>query len=173
MAFHVRKSRRATLLCGGVVLGIALSQLLPLAPLHAVATDRQDTLAIATGEVEPGIEAVFMLDFLSGDLRAGILNPETHTFTATYFRNIVSDLKVEIGKSPRYLLVTGGVYLRTKSNWRLAPLAVYVVELTSGKMAAYSFAYNSSFLSRPSMLPPMELLLMDSVPIRTTSIRAQ
>ena len=104
----------------GCVLGLALSQLLPLAPLHAVATDRQDMLALATGEVEPGVEAVFVLDFLSGDLRAGILNPETHTFTATYFRNIVADLKVETGKTPRYLIVTGGVYLRTKSNWRLA-----------------------------------------------------
>ena len=172
MAFQAKKLKRAIMLGGGIMLGIAISHLFPLAPLHAVATDRQDTLAIATGEVEPGIEAVFMLDFLSGDLRAGILNPETHTFTATYYRNVVADLKVEIGKTPRYLLVTGGVYLRTKSNWRLAPCAVYVVELTSGKMAAYSFAYNSSFLSRPSMLPPMELLLMDSVAIRTTAIRA-
>jgi hypothetical protein len=172
MAFHTTKAKRAVLLSVGIVLGIVLTRLLPLAPLHASATDRQDTLAIATVEVEPGIEAVFMLDFLSGDMRAGILNPETHTFTATYFRNIVADLKVEIGKTPRYLMVTGGAYMRTKSNWRLAPCAVYVVELTSGKMAAYGFAYNSSFLSRPSMLPPMELLLMDVVPIRTTAIRA-
>ena len=173
MAFHAIKARRAILLGGGIVLGLALNHLLPLAPLHAVATDRQDTLALATGEVEPGVEAVFMLDFLSGDLRAGILNPGTRTFTATYFRNIAADLKVEIGKTPRYLLVTGGVYLRTKSNWRLAPCAVYVVELTSGKMAAYGFAYNSPFLSQTSMLPPMPLLLIDVLPIRTTAIRGQ
>ncbi len=88
MAFHVKKSKRATLLCGGVVLGIALSQLLPLAPLHAVATDRQDTLAIATGEVEPGIEAVFMLDFLSGDLRrhSQPRNPHLHGYVFPQYR---------------------------------------------------------------------------------------
>jgi hypothetical protein len=171
MAFQTNKAKRAALLCAGIALGLVLSRLLPIASLHASATDRQDMLAVATGEVEPGVEAIFMLDFLSGDLRAGILNPETHTFTATYFHNVMADLKVEIGKTPRFLMVTGGVYLRTKSNWRLAPCAVYVVELTSGKMAAYGFAYNSSFLSRPSMLPPMPLILMDVLPVRTTAIR--
>ena len=52
MAFHVIKVKRAVFLSGGVVLGIALSYLLPLAPLHAVATDRQDMLAMATGETD-------------------------------------------------------------------------------------------------------------------------
>ena len=66
---RVLPSRSESACCGGLV----LSGLWPQTPLHATATDRSDTFAIATGAVDDDTEAVYFLDFLTGDLRAVVL----------------------------------------------------------------------------------------------------
>ena len=40
-------------------------------PLHATATHGLDKFAIATGLVDDSVEALYFLDFLTGDMRAG------------------------------------------------------------------------------------------------------
>lgn len=139
--------------------------------LSASATDRAETFAMATGTVDSGVEAIFTLDFLSGDLNGAVLNPGTRTFTATYHRNIAGDLQVEAGRQPKYALVTGQSYLRTGSNFRLAPCAIYIAELTSGKMAVYTFAFNPTQITRSEMSPPGEFVLLQVVPIRSLPVR--
>ena len=57
----------------GLALGLVLSGLWPHTPLHAVSTDRGETYAIATGPVDNEVEAVYFLDFLTGDLGAIVL----------------------------------------------------------------------------------------------------
>ena len=47
--------------------GLVLTGFLPDTPLHAVSTDRTDTFAMATGPVDSEVEAVYFLDFLTGD----------------------------------------------------------------------------------------------------------
>jgi hypothetical protein len=154
-----------------VVLGLVLGRWLSPAPLHAAATDHGDTFALATGQVDNGIDAVFMLDFLSGDLRVAVLNPTTRGFTVTYHRNISADLKVEAGKTPKYALVVGQSYMRTFSNWRLAPCAIYVAEVTSGNLAVYTFAYNTSMTSRPGAMPPQPIVPLLVLPFRSAVVR--
>ena len=144
---------------------------LPPAPLHAVATDRQENFAMATGSVDEGIEAVFTLDFLTGDLRGAVLNPHTRTFSVTYHRNILADLKVDGGKAPKFLMVTGQSYLRTGSNFNLSPCAVYVAELTTGNLAVYSFPFSGNSLSRPGNTPTQEFVPLEILPFRTNTIR--
>src|SRR6185437_9083240 len=56
----------------GAFCGLAIGGLLPMSPLHATATDRQESFAMATGMIEGGFEAIYTLDFLTGDLR-GVL----------------------------------------------------------------------------------------------------
>jgi hypothetical protein len=68
--FHVLKHRRLVWLGMGLVGGLILCGVWPQTPLHAVATDRSETFAVATGFVDEGIEAVYFLDFLTGDLSA-------------------------------------------------------------------------------------------------------
>jgi hypothetical protein len=165
------KNKAPVWLACGIVVGVALGGIIPHAPLHTVATDRQDTLALSTGQVDDGVEAVFTLDFLTGDLHGAVLNPGTRTFTATYHRNITEDLKVETGKNPKYVMVTGQTYLRTGSNFRLSPCAIYIAELTSGNMAVYSFAYNPSVISRPGYTAPQEFIPLQVVPFRSAAIR--
>ncbi len=62
----------------GLIGGLILGGLWPHTPLYAIATDRADTFAMATGflDSETRTEAVYFLDFLTGDLTAvGAGNP--------------------------------------------------------------------------------------------------
>ena len=61
----------------GLIVGISLSGVLPQTPVHAVATHGQDSFAIATGLVQDNTEAIYFLDYLTGDLRAAVLSSQT------------------------------------------------------------------------------------------------
>ena len=60
----------------GLIVGMNLSGLWPSIPLHATATQGLDKFAIATGLVDDSVEAIYFLDFLTGDLSAAVINPE-------------------------------------------------------------------------------------------------
>jgi hypothetical protein len=122
----------------GLVAGLVISGFCPHRSLHATATDRYDTFAVATGPVDEGIEAIYFLDFLTGDLRAAVLSKQTGKFNAFFERNIIADLGVDPSKNPRYLMVTGIVDLRRgAAQLRPSMAAVYVAEITTGNVAAY------------------------------------
>lgn len=141
------RSRPATLLIGivlGVVVGLNVQGLWPNVPLHATATQGMDRFAIATGLVDNGVEALYFLDFLTGDLRAAVINPKTGKFNSLYVRNIAADFG-GVTKNPRYLVVTGLADMpRGRANFQFAKSVVYVAEASSGQVAAYTIPWNSS-----------------------------
>ncbi len=155
----------------GLLAGAWLTNLSRPTSVFAVATDRQENFALATCAVDTGIEAVVTLDFLTGEMNGAVLNPGTRKFSISYHRNIVNDFKLEAGKPPKFAIVTGDVYLRTGSNFKLAPSAIYIAEVNSGKMGVYTFAYNSTTLARPDLTSQQEFVLLDMVPIRSVPIR--
>jgi hypothetical protein len=167
---HSLLSARAAWLCLGVLIGLVIGAVLPQAPLHAVATDRQDNFAIATGMVDEGIEAVYMLDFLTGDLRAAVLNPNTRTFSSTFQRNVATDLKVEQGKNPRYLMVTGAVDLRGAGGGQFGNSALYIAELSTGNMGVFALPWNGGALNRP-MNQTQPIVLLQTAQFRTAAVR--
>jgi hypothetical protein len=123
----------------GLLAGLVLGGLWPNTPLRAVATDRTDTFAMATGPVDEEVEAVYFLDFYTGELRAAVLSKQKGTFQAVFSHNVNADLAVDPAKNPKYLMVTGVADLRRMGGGR-APLSksvLYVAEITSGKVAAY------------------------------------
>ena len=127
----------------GLLGGLVLSGLMPNSPLHAVATDRTKTFAMATGLVDDDIEAVFFLDFLTGNLNATVLSRETGRFTVCYAHNVLNDLGIDRTKNPRYLMVTGQANLRQGlAPSQLGRVVVYVAELTSGRVAAYALLWS-------------------------------
>ena len=128
------------------VFGLLAAGYWPNVPIHAVATDRSDGFAMATGYCDDQVEAVYFLDFLSGDLGAAVVSKQTGRFNAFYTYNVVGDLAVNPGRAPRYLLTTGSADLRRsggKAN-SLSRSLVYVSELNSGKVAAYAIPWSSS-----------------------------
>ena len=130
----------------GVMVGLMIGGMWPNTPLHAVATDRADAYAMATGFVADGVEAVYYLDFLTGSLRAAVLSKEQQGFQAFFETNIHADMAAAMTRSglqmpqkPNYLMVTGLVDIRRVAGQRSTPgsAAVYVAEANTGFVLAY------------------------------------
>ena len=156
----------------GLMAGVAISPFCPHAPLHATATDRYDTFAIATGYVDEGLEAIYFLDFLTGDLRAAMLSKQIPTrFNAFFERNIIQDLGVDPSKNPRYLMVTGMADIR-RGGSKLKPSAavVYVAEITTGQVAAYALPWDTSSHAAGQVFKS-EIIPMAKFQFRTAPIR--
>ncbi len=140
---------------------------------HASATDRYENFAIATGQLDNDIEAVYFLDFLTGDLKAAALSLQTGKFNSFYEYNVLKDLEVDATKNPRYLMVTGVVNLRRQGG-QLQPSTsvVYVAELTSGKVAAYMTPYLKQTINSGKTYQG-EMVALDVRQFRTTAIRGR
>ena len=114
---------------------------LPVQALHASATHGSDNFAIATGDISDGVEGIFFLDFLTGELQCHVLNPRTGALGGMFKHNVVADLGIERGKKPQYLMVTGRASFRG-SGVRPADSVVYVVDGNTGNFAAYILPWN-------------------------------
>ena len=171
MAYTLRQNRLVWLAVG-LALGWMVANWWPATPLHAVATDRYDTFAIATGPVDDEVEAVFFLDFLTGDLRAAVMN-QWGKFTAFYECNIQKDLGVEPGKNPRYLMVTGiNDIQRGAARMRPGRSIVYVAEINSGLVAAYAIPWLRESWSVGRVIKA-QMIPMDVTKFRTAAVRAE
>jgi hypothetical protein len=116
--------------------------------LNATATENHDNFAIATGLVDGGVEALYFLDYLTGDLKAAVINPKTGTFAAFFTYNISQDFGGAGGGSPKYLMVTGLVDMpRGRAGFQLSKSALYIADATSGTVAAYIMPWNSSMMA--------------------------
>ena len=128
----------------GLIVGLNIQGIWPSVPLHASATHGLDKFAIATGLVDSGVEALYFLDYLTGDMRAAVINPKTGKFNSFFTRNIAADFG-GAGRSTGYLMVTGSADMpRGTSKFQYARSIVYVAEATTGKVAAYTIPWNSS-----------------------------
>jgi hypothetical protein len=154
----------------GLVIGLNVQGLWPNVPLHAVATEGLDKFAIATGAIASDIEALYFLDYLTGDLKAAVINPKTGKFNALFTYNIAGDFPVA-GGTPRYLMVTGITQIpRGRSGFQYADSTIYIAEATSGIVAAYTIPWNSS-LHAAGKRQVGALVPLDQIPMRTTFVR--
>jgi len=146
MFLSIEPSRLGVGLVAGLVIGMLLAGYCPNVPLHAVATDRTDGFAMATGSCDESVEAVYFLDFLTGDLSAAVVSKQNGHFNAFYTHNVIADLGINPARPPRFLLTTGTVDLRRTGGktTALSRSLVYVAELQSGKVAAYAIPWSSS-----------------------------
>jgi hypothetical protein len=167
--FHVVTCHRLVWLGMGLVGGLILCGVWPQTPLHAVATDRTETFAVATGFVDDGIEAVYFLDFLTGDLSAVVLGRQGRGFVAMYRYNVTADLKVDPAKNPKYMMVTGAADTRRGTVGRvlLSPSVVYVAEVTTGNVAAYAIPWERALYTAGGVIGTKPM-----VPLAVTRFRA-
>ncbi len=167
------KTRPATAGAGiviGLVIGLNIQGLWPSVPLHASATHGLDKFAIATGLVDDRVEALYFLDYLTGDLRAAVINPKTGKFNAFFTRNIAADFG-GAGRGMGYLLVTGSANMpRGTANFQYANSIVYVADATTGQVAAYTIPWNSS-LHAAGKTQYGEFQPLDTQPFRTAFVR--
>lgn len=143
-------------LVGGVCLGVWLRPqaadperfIIPPITVDATATQAHDNFVIATGLVDDGVEGLYFLDFMTGELRGVVLHERQLGFGAYFRRNIMEDFGQQAVKNPKYLMVTGQMSRLQRSptgpGGRLGRAAIYVVEANSGQVVAYGVPWNPS-----------------------------
>jgi len=137
-----------------LVAGAMLGRLWPETPLHATASDSNNVCVIATGSMDPGLEAVFVLDGITGDLKAGVLSRANGMFRAQYGRNINADFKLGADKKPQFLMVTGlSDLIRPPGGNRFGFAVVYVAETTSGMIRAYGVPWLTQLHVKDQKVP--------------------
>ncbi len=111
-------------------------------PLQASTACTSETLAIATGRVDDDVEGLFTLDFITGDLQCFVMNPRQGKFVGWFKTNVTTQLTVEKGKKPQYLLATGSWSpTGVATTQRPAGCVVYVADANTGLFAAYTFPW--------------------------------
>ncbi|MEX0675718.1 MAG: hypothetical protein WD063_01500 [Pirellulales bacterium] len=158
-------------LAAGLIVGLNLAGWWPQVPVHAVATHGQDNFAIATGPLDENVEGIFVLDSVTGDLKAAALNIQTRRFNTWYEYNVSRDLPAAGAKNPQYRLVTGMTNIRqVVAAGQLGRTVVYVAEATSGQVMAYGVPWVTGRHSSPIRLRET-LIPLDRWQFRTTAIR--
>lgn len=126
----------------GLIAGCALSAVLMPRTIEGVATDRAETFAMATGPLDSDFEAVYMLDFLTGELVGAVVGKNQRAFTARFTANVMADMGIDPSANPKFLMVTGMANIR-RGGGQLQPSAslIYVAEITTGRIAAYAIPW--------------------------------
>ena len=158
-------------LAAGLVVGLNVAGLWPQVPLHAVATHGQDNFAICTGPMDEDVEAIFVLDSVTGDLKAAVLNVQTRRFNTLFEYNVVHDLPTANSKNPQYRMVSGVTNIRQAvAAGQLGKAVIYVAEVTTGQMVAYGVPWVPGRASSPIQVKAT-LIPLDRWQYRTTAIR--
>jgi len=105
-----------------------------------------ESFAVCTVPIGAGAEALFMLDFETGDLSGGVLGAGSPPrFAGAYKHNVLKDLGFKAGqvKNPKFLLVSGAADLQANGNAQFAPSVLYVTDSASGTTVAYGIPWNA------------------------------
>ncbi len=123
---------------------------LPETALHASATDSGETFSIATGSIADGVEGIFCLDFLTGELQCWVLDDRRNQIGGYFKHNVVPDLGVDqTRKNPKYLMATGSMGFRAGVGGRgYSECILYVADAKSGNVVGYVVPWNKSAASR-------------------------
>jgi len=172
---NLMSTNRVAWLAGGVALGLAIAWFLPHEPAYAMTGDRDTQFSMVTipvgasalGVNDP-MEAVFILDFLTGQLRGAALNRQVGRFASFYFRDLSKDFDVDGDSDPHYCMVSGYAQMPNQAGIPMASGMLYVGELSSGKVIGYSFPWREQGTSEP-----VPLLPTDSFPWKKPSPRGK
>ncbi len=125
----------------GLLAGLCISYFWPHEPVVASATDRNEKFAMATCYVTNTLEAVFVLDFLTGRLTGSVLNRQGNVLVARYTRNVAEDFDVNPEVKPTYTMVCGRAQIQGRGGNQYGDSMIYIGELSSGQVIAYAIPY--------------------------------
>ena len=147
------RDNRKMYLALGLVAGLAISYIWPQQPARAVGTDRDAQFSMTTMRVSPdGLEAIFVLDYLTGQLTGGAMSRQQSKFMVRYMRNLSNDFGVDTETEPRYAVISGVGQLQNRAGrGTRATSLLYVGELKSGKVIAYAIDWQDT--RRPVVSP--------------------
>ena len=136
----------------------AIAERLPR--VHGLGSLTSDTFAACTCPMDLNAEGFFILDFLTGDLMGGVINPQAGVgkFTRMYSYNVLADLgvKADAARQPRFLLLAGGMNFVGPGANTMAQSILYVTDVATGVTAAYAIPW----MSQQSRVPGRDQLVL-------------
>jgi hypothetical protein len=144
----------------GLLLGWTLGSAKTLPKAQAITSLADESFAVCTVPLGMGVEGFFMLDFETGDLSGGVINPATGKFSGAYKHNVLPDLGFKAGqaKNPRFLLVAGAAELQTGGAASFAPSVLYVTDSSTGTTVAYGIPFNPQQAAAAPFVAKLEML---------------
>lgn len=154
----------------GLAAGVALTTIWPTSKSHAVATDRFEGYAMCTAAVDESLEALFVLDALTGELKATAVSQQIGRFTNLAVRNIATDMGLQPGDQFRFLLVGGGARLVGRAGGvnRATISLIYVAEINSGKICVYTPVWGGQRAVAGAQ--PLQLEMLTVIPFRDQAL---
>lgn len=140
----------------GVYVGNRLAQSrmienMPPVNLHAGTAARTKSMSMATGWIDGNVEALFVLDHVTGNLQCWLLNKRTGKVGGIYRANAAADLAVA-GKTgtPDYLMTTGNFIFEggVSGNNKPSKSICYVCDANTGNVVGYNVVYNEQIINR-------------------------
>lgn len=135
----------------------------PLPRVLAASSSSEGAFAVCTAPIDGNTEGFFILDFETGDLSGGVLNPNTAKFTTSYRHNVLEDLGFKPGqvKEPRFLVVPGRASFSGNAGGRMAQSVLYVTDAATGVTVAYGIPWTpqASNVAKPVLaeLRPLDI----------------
>ena len=139
-AVRMRHSTGWLFLAIGLLLGLGIAALWPQRPLAAASSDRNEKFGMCTVIMTDGLEAVFVLDFLTGRLTGACLGRQGNGFVQFFAADVAADLGVAPGK-PQYAMTPGLATIRATPGTQPAASVIYVAELNSGIVGCYAIPF--------------------------------
>ena len=126
---------------GALVMG-AGAYFWPQSEMKAAVANGNDKFTMVTVPLEEvgQIEAVFVLNHLTGVLTGSSINVQTGKFGYSYLHNVAADFQTAAKTpEPKYAIVSGPANLRSSGGVQPAVGIIYIGELSSGGVIAYGF----------------------------------
>jgi hypothetical protein len=107
--------------------------------VRAASSLAEGAFAACTVPLDAGIEALFLLDFETGDLAGGVIGQANGKFTGLYKVNVLKDLGFKPGqaKNPKFLLVSGIAHVGRVGPLQMASSVLFVTDSATGTTVAY------------------------------------
>lgn len=145
-------------LTAGVVVGLGIAAIWPQRRLTAATTDRNEKFGMCTVYVSENLEAVFVLDYLTGRLTGACLGKQGNGFVQFFAADVGADLQVK-GTKPAYAMTPGLAQIRSKPGTQPAASVIYVAEMSTGKVGCYAIPFLLPNVRNPvpAKLAPMDV----------------
>jgi len=145
-------------LTAGVVVGLGIAAFWPHRQLTAATSDRNDKFGMCTVVVSENLEAVFVLDFLTGRLTGACLGKQGVGFVQYFAADVGADLQVK-GAKPAYAMTPGLAQIRSRPGTQPAASVIYVAEMSTGKVGCYAipFLLPNTKNPIPAKLAPLDV----------------
>jgi hypothetical protein len=121
-------------------------------------------LSLATGFVARDVDALYVLDHLTGNLQCWLLNPQTGKIGGIFRTNVNADLGVVKAGDVDFVMVTTRIPTagrQREGNLRPGECLVYVGDGNSGKVIGYGFQFvPAQFNERDDTVQQGELIVV-------------